>query len=56
MESQLREAVLADANISVGQLRVLAQEGGMKLLREDGLRVVAEGLTTVEEVLRVASA
>ena len=55
MEPQLREAVLEDA-VSAGRLQALAQEAGMKLLREDGLRVVAEGLTTVEEVLRVAGA
>ncbi len=55
MEPPLREAVLGDNQISAGRLQVLAQEAGMKLLREDGLRVVAEGLTTVEEVLRVAS-
>ena len=55
MEPQLREAVLGDTNISAGRLQALAQEAGMKLLREDGLRLVAEGLTTVEEVLRVAS-
>jgi general secretion pathway protein E len=55
MEPELREAVLGDTQISAGRLQVLAQEAGMKLLREDGLRLVAEGLTTVEEVLRVAS-
>jgi type II secretory ATPase GspE/PulE/Tfp pilus assembly ATPase PilB-like protein len=56
MEPEIREAVLGDTTISAGRLQVLAREAGMKLLREDGLRVVAEGLTTVEEVLRVASA
>ena len=56
MEPRLREAVLEDANISAGRLQALAQESGMRLLREDGLRLVAEGLTTAEEVLRVASA
>jgi type II secretory ATPase GspE/PulE/Tfp pilus assembly ATPase PilB-like protein len=56
MEPEMREAVLGDATISAGRLQVLAQEAGMKLLREDGLRVVAMGLTTVEEVLRVAGA
>ena len=56
MEPEIREAVLGDTTISAGWLQVLAREAGMKLLREDGLRVVAEGLTTVEEVLRVASA
>ena len=56
MEPEIREAVLGDTTISTGRLQVMAREAGMKLLREDGLRVVAEGLTTVEEVLRVASA
>ena len=56
MEPEIREAVLGDTTISAGRLQVLAREAGMKLLREDGLRVGAEGLTTVEEVLRVASA
>lgn len=56
MEPEIREAVLGDTTISAGRLQVLAREAGMKLLREDGLRVVAEGFTTVEEVLRVASA
>jgi len=56
MEPEIREAVLGDTTISTGRLQVMAREAGMKLLREDGLRVVAQGLTTVEEVLRVASA
>ena len=56
MEPRLREAVLEDVNISAGRLQALAQEAGMKLLKEDGLRLVAEGVTTVEEVLRVAGA
>ncbi len=54
MEPRLREAVLEDA--SAGRLQVLAQEAGMRLLREDGLRLVQEGLTTVADVLRLASA
>ncbi len=53
MEPWLREAVLED--VSAGRLQALAQKAGMRLLREDGLRLVGEGLTTAEEVLRVAS-
>jgi type IV pilus assembly protein PilB len=34
-------------------LRVRAREMGMRTLREDGLRKVVSGMTTVEEVLRV---
>jgi len=34
-------------------LRRIAIEGGMRTLRLDGLRLVREGITTIEEVLRV---
>ena len=34
-------------------LRVRARELGMRTLREDGLRKVANGSTTLDEVLRV---
>ncbi|MEO8139371.1 MAG: GspE/PulE family protein [Gemmatimonadota bacterium] len=37
------------------QLRVLAKSSGMMTLRADGWRKVQAGVTTVEEVLRVAS-
>jgi len=36
-----------------GELRRAAVEGGMRTLRMDGLRLVREGITTPEEVLRV---
>jgi len=36
----------------VGELRRLAMEQGMRTLRDDGLRLVTEGTTTPEEVLR----
>jgi general secretion pathway protein E/type IV pilus assembly protein PilB len=35
------------------ELRERAREQGMRTLREDGLRKVASGMTTLEEVLRV---
>ncbi len=38
---------------SAGQIRRVAVEEGMMSLREDGWRLVREGRTTVEEVLRV---
>lgn len=34
-------------------LRARAREGGMRTLREDGLRKVVSGMTTIEEILRV---
>jgi general secretion pathway protein E len=39
-----------------GELRALAVGAGMRTLREDGLRLVREGVTTPDEVLRVTSA
>ena len=38
---------------SSGEIRVAAQENGMNSLSEDGWRLVAEGVTTPDEVLRV---
>jgi type II secretory ATPase GspE/PulE/Tfp pilus assembly ATPase PilB-like protein len=38
---------------SSGQIRRVAAEQGMSSLREDGWRLVREGRTTLEEVLRV---
>jgi type II secretory ATPase GspE/PulE/Tfp pilus assembly ATPase PilB-like protein len=41
----------ADANA----IRDVARKQGMTTLIEDGLRLVRQGVTTVEEVIRVAS-
>jgi len=41
---------------SAGTLRRLAIEGGLTTLRQDGLRLVRQGITTPEEVLRVTRA
>jgi type II secretory ATPase GspE/PulE/Tfp pilus assembly ATPase PilB-like protein len=38
---------------SAGEIRKVAAQQGMRSLREDGWRLVEEGRTTVEEVLRV---
>jgi type II secretory ATPase GspE/PulE/Tfp pilus assembly ATPase PilB-like protein len=40
----------------VSEFRRLCIERGMVTLREDGMRKVAKGLTTVQEVLRVTEA
>lgn len=53
MNDELRQAVHKDA--SAGTLERIALAHGMTLLKDDGLRLVAEGVTTVEEVLRVAN-
>jgi len=39
--------------LPVAEMRAHARELGMRTLREDGLRKVASGMTTIEEVLRV---
>ena len=39
--------------VPAAQLRRRAREAGMRTLREDGMRKVATGITTIEEVLRV---
>ncbi|MEP7177625.1 MAG: ATPase, T2SS/T4P/T4SS family [Pseudonocardiales bacterium] len=44
---------LAVAHSSSGDIRKVAIEAGMVTLRDDGLRKAAQGLTTLEEVIRV---
>ena len=52
MSDELKDAVVRQAPRST--LRQLAVDGGMRPLRADAWRKVEIGLTTVEEVLRVA--
>ncbi len=53
MDEDLRAAVQEDASAS--KLEKLGLARGMRLLKDDGLRLIREGVTTVEEVLRVAN-
>ena len=53
MEESLRSAV--QQNASASHLETLGTDQGMRLLREDGIRIVQEGVTTPEEVFRVAN-
>lgn len=46
---------LISKNVTTGKLREAAIKEGMCQLREDGIKKVCEGLTTIDEVLRVAS-
>jgi general secretion pathway protein E len=52
MDDELRAALHEDA--SAGRLGNMAVARGMRLLRQDGIRLVRAGVTTAEEVLRVA--
>ncbi|HXG04147.1 MAG TPA: ATPase, T2SS/T4P/T4SS family, partial [Candidatus Binatia bacterium] len=51
---EIRDLILKGA--STAELRAVAQSQGMKTLRQAGLMKVIEGVTTVEEVLRVTVA
>jgi len=46
---------LISKNVTTGKLRETAIKEGMCQLKEDGIKKVCEGLTTIDEVLRVAS-
>jgi type IV pilus assembly protein PilB len=50
----IREMIIK--NVSTGKLREAAIKEGMCLLKLDGIKKVCEGMTTIDEVLRVASA
>jgi type II secretory ATPase GspE/PulE/Tfp pilus assembly ATPase PilB-like protein len=52
--SEIRQLVLKSA--STDQIRDAARRAGMKMLAEDGWRLVRMGITTVEEVLSVTTA
>jgi type II secretion system protein E len=51
MNEEMRQMVLKSR--STGEIREAARRAGLRSLSEDGWRIVAEGATTVEEVLRV---
>ena len=47
---EIKQGILA--RTSTGEIRKIATAQGMKSLREDGWRIIMEGRTTMEEVLR----
>ena len=53
-DAEIRQLILKSA--STDQIRAAARKGGMRTLAEDGWRMVANGVTTVEEVLSVTTA
>jgi general secretion pathway protein E len=53
MDENLRGAV--QTNASADHLEKLGLAGGMRLLKDDGIRVIREGITTPQEILRVAN-
>jgi len=53
-DEEIRQLILKNA--STDQIRNAARRSGMRTLAEDGWRLVAQGITTVEEVLSVTTA
>jgi len=51
IEGQIRR--LVEENASTDAIREAAVSGGMATLRQDGLRLVLEGVTSLDEVTRV---
>jgi len=51
IDNELRQLVLK--NVSSGEIAALARRNGLRVLSEDGWRLVRAGITTPEEVLRV---
>jgi len=54
VDDQLRDIIARNPNVA--EFRRLCIERGMVTLRQDGMRKVAKGLTTIQEVLRVTEA
>ena len=54
IDEQLRDIITRDP--SLNELRRGAKEAGMRSLLEDGLHKAANGMTTVEEIMRVTEA
>jgi type II secretion system protein E len=51
LDNEIRKMLLK--NCSSGEIRDVARKNGMRTLSEDGWRLVRQGLTTPEEVMRV---
>ncbi len=54
LDDEFRKGVLQRK--SAADLKKIAREGGMQTQRECGIKKVLKGLTTVEEVMRIAHA
>ena len=52
MEENIRDLIMADANAKT--IRAAAVKNGMTTMLEDGLRKAIEGITTIDEAIRVA--
>jgi type II secretory ATPase GspE/PulE/Tfp pilus assembly ATPase PilB-like protein len=51
MNDELRDVLVHQSG--AGELRKMARKAGMRSLREDGIRLLRSGVTSVEELMRV---
>ena len=51
MNNEIRDLIVK--RVPLSELRAAARAAGMKTLKEDGIAKVTEGITTIEEVMRV---
>jgi type II secretory ATPase GspE/PulE/Tfp pilus assembly ATPase PilB-like protein len=54
IDDQLRDIIARNPNVA--EFRRMCVERGMVTLRQDGMRKVRKGLTSIQEVLRVTEA
>jgi type IV pilus assembly protein PilB len=54
MTTPIRKAIMAE--VGTDELRAIAQQEGMLTLREDGLKKVEKGITTLDEVVKETTA
>lgn len=54
LDDPLRDLILSRA--STGAITAMARESGMRTMREDGWQKVIQGITTIDEVVRVTEA
>jgi type IV pilus assembly protein PilB len=47
---EIRDLIMSQASTSV--LRTAAQKAGMRLLRDNGLAAIYDGITTIDEVVK----
>jgi type IV pilus assembly protein PilB len=47
---EIRDLIMNQASTNV--LRAAAQKAGMKLLRENGLAAIYDGITTIDEIVK----
>ena len=50
VDDEIRDMI--SSNASVDEMRTMARSQGMTTLRESGLKMIFDGITTIDEVVR----